>query len=137
MQVTTRKITTLAATTYALGSGTLATQAAAPATPQGFINFRTYPSDQRVAIRARTAVPDGSFYPKRAEGPYNGYPGPDSGDDDTKPLADYREGYNIPLTLSKRKAHTPTLREQKALQTSPSPRRPSSFERNNNLLSVI
>ncbi|MBM3834091.1 MAG: hypothetical protein FJ403_12640, partial [Verrucomicrobia bacterium] len=72
-------------------------QAAAPATPQGSINFRTYAGDQRAAIRTRTAIPDGSFYPKRAEGPYNGYPGPDPGDDDTPPGADVRNNYNMEL----------------------------------------
>ena len=96
MQITTRTITTLGATIFALASCTLATYGAAPATPQGFINFRTYPSDQRVAIRARTAVPDGSFYPKRAEGPYFGYPGPDVGDDDSA-ASDVRDNYNMEL----------------------------------------
>ena len=72
----------------AVGETSVTLKAAAPATPQGSINFRTYAGDQRAAIRTRTAIPDGSFYPKRAEGPYNGYPGPDPGDDDTPPGAD-------------------------------------------------
>ena len=74
-----------------------AAQAAAPASAQGSINFRTYAGDQRAGVRARTAVPDGSFYPKRMEGPYNGYPGADSGDDDTAPQGDYRNNYNMEL----------------------------------------
>ena len=79
-----------------LGSAVVATQAAAPATPQGFINFRTYAGDQRATVRTRTAVPDGSFYPKRAEGPYFGYPGPDVGDDDSA-ASDVRDNYNMEL----------------------------------------
>ncbi len=72
-------------------------QAAAPATPQGSINFYTYAGDQRAGIQAGTAVPDGSFYPKRAEGPYNAYPDADPGDDDTPPLGDVRNNYNMVL----------------------------------------
>jgi hypothetical protein len=79
-----------------LGSATTAVEAAAPATPQGYINFRTYAGDQRAAVRTRTAVPDGSFYPKRAEGPYFGYPGPDVGDDDSG-ASDVRDNYNMEL----------------------------------------
>src|ERR1044072_6086633 len=71
-------------------------QAAAPATPQGFITFRTYAGDQRPGIRAGTATPDGTFYPKRMEGPYDGYPGDDTGDDATLPT-DVRENYNMDL----------------------------------------
>ncbi|MEO8428033.1 MAG: hypothetical protein ABI651_13060, partial [Verrucomicrobiota bacterium] len=81
----------------AMSMGGVAARAAAPATPQGSINYYTYSGDQRAAIQAGTAVPDGSFYPKRAEGPYNGYPGPDPGDDDTTPLGDVRSNYNSVL----------------------------------------
>ncbi|MBI3414668.1 MAG: hypothetical protein HY043_05005 [Verrucomicrobia bacterium] len=77
-------------------AGVLSTQAAAPPAPTGYVNFFTFAGDQRSAIQAGTAVPDGSFYPKRAEGPYNGYPGPDPGDDDATPL-DIRENYNMVL----------------------------------------
>jgi hypothetical protein len=86
----------LGATLCALSFGASAANAAAPATPQGSINFRTYAGDQRSAIRDRTATPDGSFYPKRAEGPYNGYPGVDSGDNDALPV-DVRDNYNMEL----------------------------------------
>ena len=72
------------------------THAAAPSAPTGYVNFFTYAGDQRSGIQAGTAVPDGSFYPKRAEGPYNGYPGPDPGDDDTLPV-DVRDNYNMVL----------------------------------------
>src|SRR6185503_13296829 len=71
-------------------------QAAAPATPQGIITFRTYAGDQRTAIRTGTAVADGLFYPQRAEGPYNGYPGDDAGVDDPPP-ADLRDNYSMEL----------------------------------------
>jgi hypothetical protein len=81
----------------AWNAGGVASKAAAPATPEGFINFYTYAGDQRAAIQAGTAVPDGSFYPKRAEGPYNGYPDPDPGDDDTPPGSDIRNNYNMVL----------------------------------------
>ena len=73
------------------------TYAAAPPAPTGYANFFTYAGDQRAGIQSGTAVPDGSYYPKRAEGPYNGYPGPDLGDDDTLPNDNYREGYNMVL----------------------------------------
>ena len=82
---------------YAFGVGSMAVQAAAPATPQGFINYYTFPGDQRAGIQAGTAVPDGSYYPKRAEGPYNGFPAPDSGDEDTPPIGDVRNNYNMVL----------------------------------------
>src|SRR5207249_6160486 len=72
------------------------TRAAAPPAAQGAITFRTYPGDQRPAIRAGTAVPDGTFYPKRMEGPYNGYPDDDPGDDTTLPV-DVRDNYNMHL----------------------------------------
>jgi len=85
----------LAACQVGLGAPLL--HAAAPATPQGFLNFYTYAGDQRAGIQAGTAIPDGSFYPKRAEGPYNGYPGPDPGDDDTSPQGDVRNNYNMVL----------------------------------------
>lgn len=94
MRITKYKIISAAA--CALSLGVTAAHAAAPATPQGYINFRTYAGDQRAGIRARTAVPDGSFYPKRAEGPYNGYPGADPGDDAAMPV-DVRENYNMEL----------------------------------------
>ncbi len=74
-----------------------ATKAAAPATPQGTINFFTFAGDQRAGIQAGTAVPNGSYYPKRAEGPYNGFPAPDSGDDDTAPVGDVLNNYNMVL----------------------------------------
>jgi hypothetical protein len=61
------------------------------------MNFYTFAGDQRSAIQAGTAVSDGSFYPKRAEGPYNGYPGADPGDDDTPPSGDVRNNYNMVL----------------------------------------
>ncbi|MBI4658885.1 MAG: hypothetical protein HY735_08580 [Verrucomicrobia bacterium] len=86
----------LAAIFFALGLGIPPAKAAAPAQAQGNINFRTYAGDQRAAIRARTATPDGSYYPKRAEGPYNGWPGLDPGDDDTRPV-NIRENYNMEL----------------------------------------
>src|SRR5690242_1238398 len=79
-----------------LGQAIVAVNAAAPAKPTGTINFRTYSGDQRAGVRARTAVPDGSFYPKRAEGPYFGYPGPDVGDDDSS-ASDVRDNYNMEL----------------------------------------
>jgi hypothetical protein len=75
----------------------LRAEAAAPATPQGSINYYTYAGDQRAAIREGTGVPDGSFYPKRAEGPYNGIPDADPGDDATPPAADVRNNYNMHL----------------------------------------
>src|SRR5262245_36329831 len=78
------------------GVGQVAVRAAAPATPAGFINYYTYPGDQRAAIRGGTAVVDGSVYPKRMEGPYNGFPDPDSGDDDTVPV-DERDSYSSNL----------------------------------------
>jgi hypothetical protein len=81
----------------AFGAAPFGARAAAPATPQGYINYRTYAGDQRSAIRSRTAVPDGSFYPERAEGPYNGIPLPDAGDDDTPPLDNVRDNYNMEL----------------------------------------
>src|SRR5439155_7255110 len=71
--------------------------AAAPATPAGFILNRTYDGDQRAGIRAGTGVPDGFHYPKRMEAPYNGFPGPDLGDDDTNPPGDVRNNYNNEL----------------------------------------
>src|SRR6185369_16564876 len=77
-------------------SSSYAANAAAPPTPQGVITFRTYAGDQRAGIRAGTASPDGTFYPKRMEGPYNGYPGVDPGDDLTMPV-DIRENYNMHL----------------------------------------
>ncbi|MCI0541580.1 MAG: hypothetical protein L0Z50_40800, partial [Verrucomicrobiales bacterium] len=73
----------LIAAAVASSWGALAVRGAAPATPQGFINYYTYPGDQRAAALAGTAVADGSYYPKRAEGPYNGIPDADPGDDDT------------------------------------------------------
>lgn len=96
MRVIEYKTKRLIATICALGLGALAANAAAPAKATGFINFRTYAGDQRAGIRAGTAVPDGSFYPKRMEGPYNGYPNTDPGDDDTMPV-DVRENYNMEL----------------------------------------
>ncbi len=81
----------------ALSLGGVDIKAAAPATPQGSINYYTFAGDQRVAIQAGTAVPDGSYYPKRAEGPYNGFPAPDSGDDEVPPPGDVRNNYNMVL----------------------------------------
>src|SRR2546428_3175508 len=72
----------------------LSVNAAAPPAPLGYITMRTYDGDQRPGIRAGTATPDGVYYPKRFEAPYNGFPGPDPGDDDTVPLEDYRNNYN-------------------------------------------
>lgn len=72
-------------------------QAAAPATPQGYITFRTYDGDQRAGVRAGTAAADGVYHPKRAEGPYNGFPDDDLGDDETLPKDNYRERYNMEL----------------------------------------
>ncbi|MBI3415106.1 MAG: hypothetical protein HY043_07270 [Verrucomicrobia bacterium] len=71
-------------------------QAAAPAAPTGYANFFTYAGDQRAGIQDGTASSDGSYYPKRMEGPYNGWPGPDPGDDDTSPV-DIRDQYNMVL----------------------------------------
>ena len=84
----------MAALILALQSGL---QAGAPPAPLGYMNFYTFNGDQRTAIQAGTAKPDGSFYPKRAEGPYNGYPGVDPGDDDTNPPGDSRNNYNMVL----------------------------------------
>lgn len=81
----------------AFGGGISSGFAAAPATPQGFLNFYTFAGDQRAGIQAGTAVPDGSYYPKRAEGPYAGFPGPDAGDDETTPPGDTRDNYNMVL----------------------------------------
>ena len=86
----------LGASVCALALGGTTANAAAPAKPQGYITFRTYAGDQRAGIRAGTASADGVFYPKRAEGPYNGYPGDDLGDDDTNPV-NIRENYNMEL----------------------------------------
>ena len=94
---TKRSTLLLTLTACALSMVATATKAAAPATPQGFINYYTFAGDQRAAIQAGTAVPDGSYYPKRAEGPYDGYPGPDSGDDETKPKDNVRDNYNMVL----------------------------------------
>jgi len=76
-------------------------KAAAPATPTGYITFRTYPGDVRAAVAAGPAVtpalpPDGVFYPKHMEGPFNGYPGPDLGTDDPPP-GDLRNNYTTEL----------------------------------------
>jgi hypothetical protein len=84
----------MAALIPALQSGL---QAGAPPAPQGYMNFYTFNGDQRAGIQAGTSKPDGSFYPKRAEGPYNGYPGVDPGDDDTNPPGDSRNNYNMVL----------------------------------------
>lgn len=73
----------------------LSSQAAAPATPQGYINYRTYNGDQRAAIRTRTATPDGSYYPKRAEGPYPGFPDADLGNPEDVPAGDVRNNYTM------------------------------------------
>lgn len=70
--------------------------AAAPASPQGIITMRTYPGDQRADIRAGKASPDGLFYPKRMEGPYNNFPDDDPGDDDAVPV-DERDTYSTEL----------------------------------------
>jgi hypothetical protein len=94
MRVTTSKL--LTAALCALSLGAIAVNAAAPPKATGTINFRTYAGDQRAGVRDRTAIPDGSFYPKRAEGPYFGYPGPDVGDDDSA-ASDVRENYNMEL----------------------------------------
>ncbi len=96
MQFTSSRLL-LAVTACTLSFGGAKAIAAAPPTPQGTINFYTFAGDQRAAIQAGTAVPDGSFYPKRAEGPYNGYPGPDPGDDDQAPGNDVRNNYNMVL----------------------------------------
>src|SRR6266542_2690194 len=94
---TTKRVTTVAAAVAAaLVSSGFPTSAAAPPGPQGAITYRTYPGDQRAAIRAGTAVPDGTYYPKRFEGPYNGFPGDDLGTDDP-PVADVRNNYNSQL----------------------------------------
>src|SRR2546423_13991582 len=89
--------TTVAAAVGAalLSSGSPASAAAPPA-PQGAITFRTFAGDQRPGIRAGTAVPDGTYYPKRMEGPYNGFPEADLGTDDP-PGTDYRNNYNSQL----------------------------------------
>ena len=84
------------------GYAGISAQAAAPASPQGMITYRTYPGDPRNALRARdgTATADGVHYPKRAEGPYNGMnvgDGADPGDDGTKPGADIRNNYTMEL----------------------------------------
>lgn len=84
-----------AGSAWALGAA-LTSQAAAPAAAQGAITFRTYAGDPRAAVLAGTATADGVFYPKRMEGPYNGYPGADPGDDDTLPV-DVRENYVMEL----------------------------------------
>jgi hypothetical protein len=42
------------------------------------------------------AAPDGTFYPKRMEGPYNNFPDEDPGDDDTLPV-DERDSYSTEL----------------------------------------
>ncbi len=75
----------------------LSSWAAAPAMPQGFINYYTYPGDQRAEALAGTAAADGSYYPKRAEGPYNGIPEADPGDDETPPASDVRNNYTLHL----------------------------------------
>ena len=93
----TKDITTVAAcVAAAFLMSDFPINAAAPPTAQGAITFRTFPGDQRPAIRAGTATPDGSFYPKRMEGPYNGYPDADPGDDNTLPV-DIRNNYNMNL----------------------------------------
>lgn len=75
----------------------ISARAAAPAKPTGYINMNTYDGDQRAGIRAGTATPDGKYYPKRMEGPYNGFPGPDAGDDTVNPPGDTRNNYNTEL----------------------------------------
>ena len=93
----TKDITTVAAcVAAAFLMSDFPINAAAPPTAQGAITFRTFPGDQRPAIRAGTATPDGTFYPKRMEGPYNGYPDADPGDDTTLPV-DIRNNYNMNL----------------------------------------
>ncbi|MDA1277566.1 MAG: hypothetical protein O2960_26490 [Verrucomicrobia bacterium] len=73
----------------------VSTSAAAPAQAQGAITMRTYSSDARGG-QATGATPDGVFYPKRMEGPYNGFPGDDPGDD-TPPLASNRDSFTVEL----------------------------------------
>src|SRR6266511_601283 len=93
----TKRVATVAASVAgAFLLSTISANAAAPPAPQGIITFRTYAGDQRPGIRAGTATPDGTFYPKRMEGPYNGYPDADPGDDATVPV-DVRENYNMDL----------------------------------------
>jgi len=95
MRIKTFRI--LGALVCILSIGGATAKAAAPAAPTGFINYRTYPGDPRNAVRDGTAVPDASFYPKRAEGPYNGIPGADPGDDTTPPAGDVRNNYVMEL----------------------------------------
>jgi len=74
-------------------------RAAAPATPQGIITYRTYPGDVRAGLAPGGTRPaaDGVYYPKRAEGPYPGFPDPDLGVPEDRPVGDVRNNYTMHL----------------------------------------
>lgn len=78
--------------------GAVALQAAPPSSPQGIVTANTYPGNVRPAIIAgEKPASDGTHYPGIAELPYNGYPGPYSGDPATPPPGDVRNNYTMHL----------------------------------------